>query len=452
MIIKSEIVKDLKIRKLEDLKKISELEKNNNLKVNRSALAREMGVDRRTIDKYIKGYRKTMTRNRPSCCDAYYEIIKSLLSDENRIFVYKSILYRYLKENHGLNIPRSTFDRYILIHEEFNSYFVKVRNPRVSGPAAMRYETEAGKQAQLDWKEAVDILLKTGEIVTVNIFVLILSYSRFRVYKLSILKTQDILLNFMDEAFETFGGVPSEIVTDNMKTVMDESRTEYSSGKINNKFKQFADDYGFQVHPCVAARPETKSKVESPMRILDELRAYGGQLDLNGLVEKLNQINNRENTIYHEGYNGIPLLLLDEEKDFLKPLPHKALRSQYKINTTSVKVNNSSLVRYKSHYYSVPPEYIGKTLKLQVYDNQLHLYYNTTLITLHFISDYKLNYIESHYIEIAKLTLPFSEDKIEEIAKENLRVIGERYNVNGTSTTSKQPGLSKASGDEKPFE
>ena len=33
------------------------------------------------------------------------------------------------------------------------------------------------------------------------------------------------------EAFERFGGVPEEIVTDNMKTVMDEARTEYSDGK-----------------------------------------------------------------------------------------------------------------------------------------------------------------------------------------------------------------------------
>lgn len=37
-----------------------------------------------------------------------------------------------------------------------------------------------------------------------------------------------------------------------MKTVMDEARTEYSSGKVNVKFQQFADDYGFMVKPCIA--------------------------------------------------------------------------------------------------------------------------------------------------------------------------------------------------------
>ena len=36
----------------------------------------------------------------------------------------------------------------------------------------------------------------------------------------------------MTEAFETFGGVPKVIVTDNMKTVMDEARTEHFSGQL----------------------------------------------------------------------------------------------------------------------------------------------------------------------------------------------------------------------------
>ena len=77
--------------------------------------------------------------------------------------------------------------------------------------------------------------------------------------KVSLTKTQDILFSFLDGAFETFGGVPEEMVTDNMKTVMDEARTEYSQGKVNIRFQPFADDYGFPVHPCIAGRPRTKN-------------------------------------------------------------------------------------------------------------------------------------------------------------------------------------------------
>lgn len=43
-----------------------------------------------------------------------------------------------------------------------------------------------------------------------------------------------------------------------MKTVMDEARTNYSKGKVNNKFQQFADDYGFNVRPCISRKTEYK--------------------------------------------------------------------------------------------------------------------------------------------------------------------------------------------------
>ena len=59
-----------------------------------------------------------------------------------------------------------------------------------------------------------------------------------------------------------------------------------------------------------------------------------------------------------------------------------------------------------------------------------NLGYNKLLITIHPISDKKFNYLKEHYVEIAKQTLPFDDDKIEEIAKENLQRIGERYEHN----------------------
>lgn len=78
-----------------------------------------------------------------------------------------------------------------------------------------------------------------------------MSYSTFRVYRLSLTKTQDILFHFLDETLEIIGGAPKTIVTDNMKAVMDEARTKYRHGKINNKFYQFSKNYGFKGHSCI---------------------------------------------------------------------------------------------------------------------------------------------------------------------------------------------------------
>lgn len=85
------------------------------------------------------------------------------------------------------------------------------------------------------------------------------------------------------------------------------------------------------------------------------------------------------------------------------------------------------MISYKGNQYSVPPKYMNRTLQLQVYDNQIHIYSNTDLVTIHTLSSKKLNYLEEHYIQIAKMTLPFEDEEIQKLAKENLNKIGERY-------------------------
>lgn len=249
-----------------------------------------------------------------------------------------------------------------------------------------------------------------------------------QLFHLSLTKNQDVLFNFLTDSFETINGVPEELLTDNMNTVMDEARTEYTKGKVNNKFKQFADDFGFKTHPCIAGRPNTKAKVESPMRILDELKAYNGDLSYTELINKLEEINNKENSKYHKGYDSIPVLSLEKEKDQLLKLSTESIRGQYKIKQASVKVNQSSMITYKGNPYSTLPEYIGKRLILQSYDNQIHLYFNTNLVAIHDISTKRFNYLKEHYIEICKQTLDFKDEtQIEEIALENLKVIGVKY-------------------------
>lgn len=431
MIIKNNLNTNLIINKLEDLKKLKPFMEVSNIKINKSQIARELGVDSRTVSKYIDGYTKPTTRNKPSKIDEFYPLIKELLSNESiQIFYYKRVLWQYLVDNHNLDCAQSSFRRYISQKKEFNEYFKKRRKNFTTKTAPMRYETAIGQQAQLDWKENMEFVLNDGEVIKINIFVLILSYSRFRVYRLSLSKTQDILFSFLNDAFESFGGVPKELLTNNMRTVMDQSRTNYSKGKINNKFQQFADDYNFKVFPCIAGRPNTKAKVEAPMKLLDEIRAYNGTLNyeqLNNLVIKLN---NRINSKCHTTTGKIPIMHLEKEKDFLSELPKKQIRNLYTIKSKDVKVNSQSMINYKSNQYSVPPEYINKRLFLQIYDDQLHVYYNTKLVTIHQINNKKLNYHQEHYVSISSLTLKNSIKDIEKIAKNNLKMIGEIYEDN----------------------
>ena len=427
MILNSNIITDIKIESVHDLYKLKPFMEEGTLKINKSQIARGLEVDRRTVDKYIKGFEKVKNRKCNNCITPYYDTIANLLdSNCQQIFYYKSVLWQYLVDNYEFSGSYANFCLYLKTYDEFEGYFKKRKSSNVN-QITLRYETAPAKQAQLDWKESITFTLKNGEIVVVNVFVLLLSYSRFRVYRLSISKTQDILFHFLDSAFEIFGGVPDEIVTDNMSTVMDVARSEQYGGKVNMKFKQFADDYGFKVRPCIAGRPRTKAKVEAPMKILDELRAYNGTLNYEELNKLLERMNNRVNTNVVKGTGIIPIMYFEKEKAFLSRLPQQPIRKPYQLITGTVKVNQSSMINYKGCQYSVSPEYHGKTLVLQVFDGYIHLYYNTSIVTVHKISEQKLNYYEEHYIKIAKLSHSFKEENIAIRAKENLKLIGGLY-------------------------
>ena len=426
MIIKSPVTTNLKIEKLEDLYKLKPFMESANLKINKSQIARELDVDRRTVDKYINGFHKSKHRTSSNCLTHYKDIIRELLSDENeQVFYYRRVLWQYLCDNHGYHGAYSNFCYYLSREPEFAAYFRK-RLPAKS-EAYIRYETPVGKQAQLDWKESLRLLTTDLGWVEVNIFVLLLSFSRYRIYRMVPTKSQDVLFFCLDDAFTVFGGVPEEIVTDNMKTIMDQPRTRGSKGKINIRFQQFADDYGFRVQPCIAATPKTKGKVESPMRILDELRAYNGRLTYLGFVELLAKINDRENSKVHPGTGKVPLMYLKKEKDSFGPLPQQTIRNPYQLVDRKVRIDNASLFHYRGKQYSVPPEYIGKSVTLQVYDDYIHVYCNMKLIALQPLSEKKINYQEDHYRDLICRTHSFAEENIAARAKENLRALGAVY-------------------------
>jgi len=401
MILKHQIITDIRIESVNDLYKLKPFLEDGTLKINKSQIARELEVDRRTVDKYINGYTKPETRNCDDCITPFYDTIAELLSDKNQqVFYYRKVLWQYLVDNHGFTGVYCNFCHYLRKYPEFDSYFRKSR-PSNTNKVTIRYETPMGKQAQLDWKESIPFILSSGETIDVNIFVLLLSYSRFRVYRVSLSKNQEILFSFLDDAFET--------------------------GKVNNKFQQFADDYGFKVQPCIARHPHTKAKVEAPMKTLDEIRAYNGKLNYMKLVELVTRINNRVNAQVNQGTGRIPLMYYNKEKAFLNSLPVDNIRKPYQIATNTVKVNHSSMFNYKGCQYSVPPEYIDKIVSLQVYDGYIHVYCNTEFITIHQLSSKKLNYISEHYAAIARKSHIFRDEHIMDRAKENLEIIGKVY-------------------------
>ena len=94
MILRNQIITDLGIHSVKDLYKLKPFLEDSTLKINKSQIARELEVDRRTVDKYINGYQKPVTRRSTDCITPFYEVIKELLSDRNQqVFYEKNIKY-----------------------------------------------------------------------------------------------------------------------------------------------------------------------------------------------------------------------------------------------------------------------------------------------------------------------------------------------------------------------
>ena len=83
----------------------------------------------------------------------------------------------------------------------------------------------------------------TGECIIlldiyIHVLVMVVDHSRLKLFRPSLWMTQDVLIHNLVSCFESFGGMPKFLLTDNMKTVMDEARTLRRKGKVNERFSR----------------------------------------------------------------------------------------------------------------------------------------------------------------------------------------------------------------------
>src|SRR5204863_3974478 len=94
-------------------------------------------------------------------------------------------------------------------------------------------------------------------------FVMVLPCSRHLFVRPTLVMDQAEWTAAHVEAFAFFGGVPSRLVPDNLKTGVD--RPDLYDPKINRSYAELAVHYGTLVDPARAAKPKDKPRVERPM-------------------------------------------------------------------------------------------------------------------------------------------------------------------------------------------
>lgn len=330
-------------------------------------IAAQLGVSDRMVRKYLdKNYGTRPRKKRESILQPYYPIIDEML-EENPYSNLVCLFERIQKSGYpgGMTILRD--------------YARDLRKKLVSR-AVLRFETEPGRQAQVDWKECGKWEID-GKEQKLYAFVMLLGYSRKPFVLFTLDMTLPTLLMAHLMAFEYFGAVPHEILYDNMKTAWINTGGVWN---VNSKLLALASACGFTPKRCQVRRPQTKGKVERFIGYLahnflprDMVQKAGTLNELNGTVcSWLSDIDNKQVC----GIRKTRKERFEEEKVHMlswisEAAPDVRLEKE-------LMVSREGKIRFQTNSYGLHADYIGQmvTLKVNTITQEAQILHDETCI------------------------------------------------------------------------
>ena len=327
-----------------------------------SEIARQTGHDRKTIRKIVNGPlipKKKERKQRERKIDPYTDHLEKRISEGvlNARKLYHEV--KHLGYQGKETMIRS---------------FVQFHRKKYQPKATIRFETEPGEQAQIDWGHFGHIQHQ-GRRRNLYGFVMTLGWSRAMYLAFTVSASSAWFLRCHLHAFHYLGGVPRTILHDNLKTAV---ISQNAQGQIswNSRYLDFAEYYGFTPRACKPYRAQTKGKVESSIKYVKGNFWLGlSFIDLADLNHQaLGWLNTVANVRVHGTTQKIPMEQLSLE----------GLQSLYgkpDYDTSIVVVRRSSrdcLVSYDGNFYSVPALYAQErltvketeTAQIDIYDPQ----------------------------------------------------------------------------------
>jgi len=233
----------------------------------KSALARQLGVSRDTIHRWI----------RDGDLDRDLDITPVQYGPRapasTKLDAYKPIVEARLAAYPELSAVR-LFDEirsagYAGSYTQLKTFVRCVRPTPVPEPV-IRFETPAGRQAQVDFAR-----FRFPWGIRYALLV-VLGYSRLLWCRFYPRQDMATLIDGLEDAFLYFGGVPQELLFDQMKAVITRDlRLEGGALVRNAEFLRFAHHWSFTPRACRPYRAQTKGKVERPVRYVRGNFVYG---------------------------------------------------------------------------------------------------------------------------------------------------------------------------------
>lgn len=337
-----------------------------------SAIARELGLDRKTVGKCIaRGLEPPVygpRQPRRRLIDPFVAYLRE------RVTAYPGLtgrrLWREVRE-------RGYSGGYTAVTDVLRD----IRPARSPG-FEIRFETPPGDQAQVDFAQ-FQLVFTDEPAVTriVWLFSFVLGFSRLIWARFVLHQDMQTVLRCHMAAFEAIGGVPQEILYDRMKTAV---IGEAVPGSVvyNRALVDFARHYGFQPKACRPYRAKTKGKVERPYRYIREdfflARSFRNLDDLNGQLR--HWLDTVANPRVHATTQRIVCEAFAEEKPHLKTLPLAPFRSVLKLER---RVSHEGMVSVGGNLYSVPDATRKRIVEVQALADEVRIFEDGVLLAAH---------------------------------------------------------------------
>jgi len=355
-----ELAEGLMLKEAEVREVLWRLERGEKLK----AIARELGVDRKTIKRWrrVGGWYR-QKRKRVCAMEAFGEFVTRRGPEVGWNGV---VLYRELSM---LGFSGS--------YRQVQRYIQPLRSQsRWAELATVRYETGPGEQAQIDFGQ---MTLWIGEKPErVHLFTFTLGYCRRIFCHAYHDERLNALIDGHERAFGHFGGSPLNCLYDNPRTLV----IGRSEGKVlwHPVFEDFARYWGFTPRACQPYRAKTKGKVESGVKYIKRNALAGRRF---GSWEALNEwLLTWCVTVADQRIHGTTHQKPIER--FVSENLTPANRPAYRYERVRVRrVLADSLVSIAAARYSVPVQYVGKTVTVHESAADYQIFYDSRLIARH---------------------------------------------------------------------
>ncbi|MFC1808464.1 IS21 family transposase [Candidatus Omnitrophota bacterium] len=374
--------------------------------LNKSQIARATGHDWKTIAKVIRniGSGKEAPDKKPHPCilDPHKENIVRLM--EEGLSAVR--IHQKLTEA-GVSAAYPTVKRYVGNIKKRNSIFIRIHTP-------------PGQEAQVDFGYVGLTTDNASKKRKTWVFNMKLSYSRLDYYQKVYDQRVETFIECHINAFNYFGGIPEYVRIDNLKAAILEAN--FYEPIYQKLYKNFADHYGFKPLPCRIYSPNDKGKVESGIGYAKGNffagRTFKGGNDLDKRLADWQE--NTCNIRVHGTTRKIPKeVFLTEEKQKLRPLPLDEFKMA---QAGSRKVYHDCHIYVDYNYYSLPFEYVGKVVDIELTKTLLRVYYKAKEITMHSRQQGRGNFStnESHYPKYKR----FSETEYQERYQVKMATVG----------------------------